>query len=494
MGRPAGWQWRPLGLDSDPVPGDPQQISEEARHLAAVAKQITGQVAMLRTIAHSGDEVGKHAEKIRSSAGDLANQLDKVVGRYKKVSSALNGWIPELEKAQAMSIQALNEAEGPYSQLNQQVALPSGPNLTAKQKQQVQDYNNAMNRAQEQLNAALELLSRATSLRDTQGSYYAGLINQACDDAVKDSWWEGFEDWVSQYAGIIKDICTVLEYIATILAIVALFIPGLDIIVILGIAATALALVGRTMLAATGNGSWFDVALDLFALLTFGFGKVVGKVMESTFESAEDVAKSLRAAKIAESPIGRMASRIADFAGDLKGNSVLKGTAGFLKDLGMTNLSEGLTRTVTKAGDLLEGAGASVMEHVAPSVEKTLASVPKDIKPAEVALYGGEKESLLITRNMAALAKQFGNEPEFAELNAKFGMLLNIQRGDFALTNLADEWDKWVGGFSWYGQSGEHPVASLSIPGTEFYSDFKESLVTSGGPVNTFHLARSQWG
>jgi hypothetical protein len=53
---------------------------------------------------------------------------------------------------------------------------------------------------------------------------------------------------------MIKDICAVLEVIATILA-VALFIPGLDIIVALAIAVTALALAGRTLLAATGNGS-----------------------------------------------------------------------------------------------------------------------------------------------------------------------------------------------------------------------------------------------
>ncbi len=29
MGRPPGYQWEPLGLDSDPVPGDPGQISQE---------------------------------------------------------------------------------------------------------------------------------------------------------------------------------------------------------------------------------------------------------------------------------------------------------------------------------------------------------------------------------------------------------------------------------------------------------------------------------
>ena len=51
MGRPAGYQWRPLGWTEDPVPGDPAAISEEARHLASVAAQITDQVSTLRQIA-----------------------------------------------------------------------------------------------------------------------------------------------------------------------------------------------------------------------------------------------------------------------------------------------------------------------------------------------------------------------------------------------------------------------------------------------------------
>src|SRR5260370_36831841 len=92
VARPADCEWHPLALDSDPVPGDPARISDEAQHLANVTTEITCQVAALRKIAVSGDEVGQHADEIRSSAGDLADQLDKAVGRYQKVSSALNGW------------------------------------------------------------------------------------------------------------------------------------------------------------------------------------------------------------------------------------------------------------------------------------------------------------------------------------------------------------------------------------------------------------------
>lgn len=299
MGRPPGYQWEPLGLDTDPVPGDPVRVGQESSYLATVANQISGQVAALRKIGAGGADgalKGQYADKIHSSANDLADQLDKVVGRYQKVSSALNGWIPDLEQAQSMSIQALNQAEGPHRKLNQAVVLPSGSNLTAQQKQDVQDYQNSMRQAQGELDAAKALLNKATALRDNSASYHAGQINKAIDDGVKDSWWDSFKNWVGQYAWLIRDACTVLEVIATILAIAALFIPGVNIVAALlwiGFGLTALALVGRVMLAATGNGSWFDVALDAFALLTFGVGKAAAGALKAVAEGTETLGKGL---------------------------------------------------------------------------------------------------------------------------------------------------------------------------------------------------------
>jgi hypothetical protein len=324
MGRPAGSAWKPLGLDTDPVPGDPQRISQEAAHLASVAAEISRQVVALRTIASGGDEIGKHADEICSSASDLAGQLDKVVGRYQKVSAALNGWIPDLEQAQSVSLQALNQAEGPYQQVNQTVVLPSGSNLTAQQQQSITDYHTAMKRAQGELDAALALLRQATTLRDNSGSYHAGLINQACDDGMKDSWWDQFKDFISEWSWLISDICTVLEVLATIAAIVAFilaqFVPGLDVLVdalvLGGLIATGVAAGGRLLLAATGNGSWWDFALDAFALLTFGTGRLAGLMAKGLTAGVETASKAALASELMdavmqESPRGMMLMRYA---------------------------------------------------------------------------------------------------------------------------------------------------------------------------------------
>jgi hypothetical protein len=295
MGRPT--DWAPLGWDTDPVPGDADVISQEAAHLASIAEEIIGEVAALHKIAAGGADgalIGKYADKIHSNASDLAGQLGKVIGRYQKVSSALSQWVPDLEDAQRQSVQALTEAEGPYQKLNATVVLPGGSNLTAQQKQAITNYHNAMNLATDQLNAAKALLNKAINFRDERGSYYAGLIGSAISDSLKDSWWDQFKNWVSDWSWLIKDICTALEIIATILAVIALFIPGLDILdalLMAGFILTAVATAGRLLLAITGNGSWFDFAMDALALLTFGGTKLMSSMVEAGADSAETAAK-----------------------------------------------------------------------------------------------------------------------------------------------------------------------------------------------------------
>lgn len=81
-----------------------------------------------------------------------------------------------------------------------------------------------------------------------------------------------------------------LGYIAMAACIVALFVPGLNIaaavLLGIGVAATSGSLIIHGMLASTGNGSWWDVGTDAFALATLGAGRFLGpgiKVLGKTF-------------------------------------------------------------------------------------------------------------------------------------------------------------------------------------------------------------------
>jgi hypothetical protein len=444
MGRPAGYQWEPLGLDSDPVPGDPAQIGQEARHLSSVAEQITSQVAELRKIASDNVECGQHADVIRSSAGNLAGQLDKVVGRYQKVSSALNGWIPDLERAQSMSIQALNQAEGPYKQLSTPALLPSGDNLTAQQKQDIQNYHTAMNQAQDELNAAKNLLNQATTLRDNSASYYAGLINRACDDAVKDSWWDEFEDWVSEWAWLIKDICTGLEILATILAVLALIFSGVGWIVLLGVILTAVALAGRVMLAVTGNGSWFDVAMDVLALLSFGAGSIMTKVLGKLVDAMVDTAKGMEAAKVAD-----LLDQFGDIAGDAAKQRVL----------------------------------AKFLEKAVPVVEDEAKTTL-----TERLLGAGDREVVNMMKTVSGLSEKFTDSPAIKVIAEQAQTWENMLRTNFAVANAATAFSTGGGGIEFDGPNGPTAVNwHIPVVGT-WYQNTIENGTTVGlstGAANT---------
>jgi hypothetical protein len=321
MARPADYQWQPLGLAADPVPGDPEELSQEVRHLSSVANAITGQVGALRKIASDKTETGQHADKIRTSALGLATSLQIVAARYQGVSNALGAWAPELEQAQALSLRALNEAEIPYATLRQAVTLPSGSSLTTAQKEEIAAYQASIRRAKEQLDQAQALLTRAIALRDSQGAYYAAKISHASSDSLTDH--ESFWD---RFAWLVKDICTGLEVLATTAAIVAFvlaqFVPGVDLIVdglVIGaFFATLGASVGRFIMADTGNGSWWDFGLDAFACLTFGAGRFSGLAARSLRGTAEAASES---AMVSELVIGTGAkavelSRFAELMGD----------------------------------------------------------------------------------------------------------------------------------------------------------------------------------
>ncbi len=438
MGRPPGYLWEPLGWDTDPVPGDPQEISQEARLLASVVNQIDEQIAALRKIASDQVNIGRTPDKIRSAASELAGSLQAVATRYQKVSSALTRWVPELEQAQAMSIRALNAAETPYAKLNQAFVPPPGDSLHPLRMQaDIQAYHSAMQRAQGELDAAKALLNQAISLRDTQASYYASIINGASSDSLADSWWDKFESWVSDYAWLIRDICTGLEILATVAAVLALIFTGVGWIVVLGLALTAVAFVGRAMLAATGNGSWADFGVDAVALATFGAGSVVTRGLGKTVDGMVDLAKGVETAKVAD-----MLDGYAKVAGDAARQRVL---------------AKFLAKTVPV---VKESATTTLWERLSGAGDRGIVNMMKTV---------------------AKLGDKFGDSPAIKALADQARMQENVLRGLFAASNAAGFGSLAGGGIEVDGQDGPTSV-NWHIPGlTRLYNKYVEDTTTGGG-------------
>ncbi len=340
MGRPSDWQ--PLA-DSDPVPGDPAGISSEAAHLSGVAQMIQGQVAQLHKIASGqADEHGCHAEKLKSAASDTAGQLAKVVGRYQKTAAALTAWVPDLEYAQSQSLRALSAAQDAAARQrsSQPVSRPPGTKLTPQDKQDDQARSKALAQANDDLAAARKMLQDATSYRDQKAGETKGKIDSAIHDGLKDSFWDdvggffsdawgSFSHWVTEHAKIIAQIANIASWVATVCGILSLLVGWIPIVGqalaavldTVALLATIVALGCHLMLALTGNGSWADVALDAFALVTFGMGRAFGKAAEGGYDAARAASRGPFARTLGKAGQGLARSDVTAAANELTGFS-----------------------------------------------------------------------------------------------------------------------------------------------------------------------------
>lgn len=310
MSRPVGADWEPL-RESDPVAGDAYDVRSDARHYGAVASELADQIARLRAIGADTSLKGDYAETMRSASEDLADSLSKVVRRYDEVAGALEAWAPRLEEAQDESLRLLMRAQAAEREraANAAVTVPDGVEPTAEDRSAAQRRDAARGAAEEEIEQARRRLEEVLQARDEAARATARRIRAAIDDDVKDSWWDNakgsvakgwqaFKRLVTKYVEGIKKVLEVLSWIATVLAVVVLLVPGLNLIVWLAISATLLTLAGHTALASTGNGSWTDVGLDVFGIATLGAGKVAGAGLKAA-RAATVEAGSKQAAKTA---------------------------------------------------------------------------------------------------------------------------------------------------------------------------------------------------
>lgn len=293
MSRPT--DWAPLAT-SDPLPGDPDRVVAVARRNGDLAEQLTEQARKLRELATSEGWDSDAGRVFAGSAQDLAGRLEQARRRYSVVAEALGGYAPKLRQAQQEADVARLSARDAQQRIDANAPTPTLAAVTPDQVSVERQRQAAYEAASQDLTQARRRLDGATRDRDAAATTAAHRIKDVIEhdglqdgfwDKVKD-WtadrWNGFIDWVHEHAAAIKFIADVAGMLATVISVVAIaisFIPVLNFLtpILLGIAVglTAIALVCHLMLALSGDGSWLEVGLDVFALVTFGYGRVAAR-------------------------------------------------------------------------------------------------------------------------------------------------------------------------------------------------------------------------
>lgn len=290
-GRRRPIDWHPLA-EKDPIPGDPEDIRDEVRRMKDLASTLRDQAAILRKAADGDALQGKYADKIREKSGELEKRFRETAGRYERVVGDLGSWANELEGFQERAdgvLRAAKQADEEHAadvKKKEAEAKKDGDKTSAES-----DPNGHLAPHHKQLNQVI-------SDRNSRAQHYAENIDKDISDIIKDSGWENFKDWVHEHAEKIKTAVDILSWAATIIGVIALLFTPVGwlatIITVTTLGFTALVGVGHTLLALSGDGSWADVAMDVFALATLGFGSVAMKGVKAAATTLKSASRAGR--------------------------------------------------------------------------------------------------------------------------------------------------------------------------------------------------------
>jgi hypothetical protein len=305
MARPK--DWHPL-RESDPVPGDPDGVRGQVKHMNKIAEYLRTQAAALTAMADADNLKGDYADELAENARGLGRKLDLAEDRYREVKGHLSGWASELEEFQKKADKALSDAQEAQRVIDSHAADPEHKTTHGKRKEENSKdspgEDPALKQAKEDLEDARKRLSAAESDYQERAGHFASRIRASIDDDMKDSFWNDIKGWVAdaEWLGKIADWAS---WAATIVGVVAMFFPAVGVI---AIALTLVVAAIHLAQAATGNGSWFDVVMDLGALKLARNGikaaKAIKLLQQSSRRTAAGLAKDGATARAARANAG----------------------------------------------------------------------------------------------------------------------------------------------------------------------------------------------
>lgn len=254
-----------------------------------IAEYLRTQAAALNAMADADNLKGKYADKLGEDARGLGRKLDEAEDRYREVKGHLTGWANELEGFQKKADKALEDAKDAQRVIDAHEGKADDKPDSGKGEKGDKGSgaeHAALKRAKEDLENARGRYNSAVGDYDERSGHFAGKIRDSIDDDMKDSWWNDFKgaiadaDWIGEWADR-------LSWVATIVGAAALIFPGLGVVALFLTGVVAFA---HVVQASTGNGSWFDVAMDIGAIKLAAKGIKAGKAIKALQESSRKTA------------------------------------------------------------------------------------------------------------------------------------------------------------------------------------------------------------
>jgi len=279
----------PKGHTMAKIAGNPDTLAGEVTRMKNVAATIEKLTGMLSDIHNKKNSQSQKIDKIRDTAGDAGEALDKAKSLYNGTGWALGEYQKQLntsvkngntayDNAVAL-LPSLNAAETAHNTaVSKQKQLqndptPSTPEEAASAKTKLDNAGTDVSTTHATLSKKQELMDGYKTTWDTAyedlntaADTARGHIKKVIDDSpAKDSWWDNL-------AGFLQALSSILGWVALVLVIAAIFLTGPLALAFLAVATalTAVKLLTDAALAAGGKGKWIDVAFDAIGLIPFG--------------------------------------------------------------------------------------------------------------------------------------------------------------------------------------------------------------------------------
>ena len=260
MARPADWS--PLA-ETDPVPGDPQEIAALGRRFEATAAEIAAAVRRLRAMCTDEFWDSGAGAAFRQRGAETAGKLNAAYARYAAAATALGtdaadpspstaarpNYAAALAQAQRLAARALPAAQAAdrsqrvaMSQLETYAAaLPPGaltpdpagrlppPPLAVRDPAAAEagELIRQYNAAADAIAVARVTVASATHLRDIAAANASRLISRVINsDSLGDSWRDYMMDFIDEHARLLAVRAQVASQVATACVMLALKMGG----------------------------------------------------------------------------------------------------------------------------------------------------------------------------------------------------------------------------------------------------------------------------
>ncbi|WUU13573.1 hypothetical protein OG866_18505 [Streptomyces sp. NBC_00663] len=270
-----------------------------------VAEYLRTQAKALTAMADADNLKGEFAEKLSENARGLGRKLDLAEDRYREVKGHLSNWADELEEFQKKADKALSDAKDAQQVIDSRSTKPDDKSKDKKKDEEDAGDSHkedpVLKQAKEDLEDARKRLNTAEGDYQERAGHFAGKIRSSIDDDMRDSWWNDFKGWVADQEWL-STVADWASWIATAVGVIAMFFPAIGIIAL--VLTVVVAAIHLTQ-AATGNGSWFDVVMDLGALKMARNGIKAAKAIKALQQASRKTAGGLASAEKAAQSAAR---------------------------------------------------------------------------------------------------------------------------------------------------------------------------------------------